>query len=86
MTKAQQIAEHFGNDGSNYDDVSGNTLDEICRDRGATVSKHHGTVVYEFEDGSAIVDEGCAWDIRAEGCDNHCWDGGGEGCHCPADC
>lgn len=64
-------------DGISFEDVMrqmGGNLDHGQRDEFPDVS------VWIFGDGSAIVAAGDGWDMRAAGCDWHCW--AGAGCRC----
>ena len=78
QTIAEQIARQFGDDGQQWIDDNGQGLELVA---GATANrttyKEHGIagspIRYEFEDGSAIVTAGDAWDIGVPGHDLECW-------------
>lgn len=87
MTTAKRIAWDFGNDGTNYEAMEdGRSLDDVARECGAEVQHGDGSYQeeedrhidpswtrYLFNDGSAIVDCGIAWDI--EGSTPWSWEG-----------
>ena len=93
-TTAFEVASAFSGgmpDGRRYTSAEGQGLDEALRAAGAKVTRPkvgehpytHGdgaAVLYTFDDGSAVVDLGDAWDLRAAGCSACCWDG--IGCRC----
>ena len=75
------------------DQVSGcsdeRSLDSLCKTLGGSLTHERdergervteGASAWEFDDGSAIVSAGNGWDVRAEGCNEFCWDG--VGCTC----
>lgn len=64
------------------DDVSLETVLTKC---GAKIDRNQvdefpDVRVWVFGDGSAIVSAGAGWDVRATGCQWHCW--AGAGCSC----
>ncbi len=84
QTTAHEIAARFRDDGECYSLDDGAMLLDVCRDAAKSIEHADGghTTIYVFADGSAIVDCVSAWDVRAEGCTGHCWEGGG--CECGA--
>jgi len=81
MKIANEIAADFGNDGQNFTNGNGADISDICEyaaQRSTVVGSN--TNLYEFWDGSAIAISD-AWDIRAKGCKNWCW----ESCGCQCD-
>lgn len=76
-TTAERVAEQAGNDGS-----QGISLDllEAAGGRYDYEASTSDADVWTFADDSAIVICSGGWDVRAELCTGHCWDGAG--CHC----
>lgn len=65
MTKAEEIARRFGNDGQNFTDTSGTPLSEVLESQAQHQETNDtGATRYVFADGSAIVTSGDAWDIE----------------------
>lgn len=86
MTIAEKVAGIMGNDGTNWKDEEGNTLEVVCLTRGAVKfgkddPRTTNTYKYEFEDGSSIVDaNGVAWDLGFMNSDCFCWEQVGHIC------
>jgi hypothetical protein len=77
MTKAEKIAERYGNDGLSWYDADAIHLEEACHDYPHTCDQKDGIVRYTFNDGSVLTLAGGAWDFGYPNC--FCWRGGG---HC----
>jgi hypothetical protein len=76
-TTAETVADRLGNDGSQFETQAGETLDALCRAAHASVERDGNDVLYEFGDGSAIIDsQGAGWDVRSPDCTcGWCWEG-----------
>lgn len=76
-TIAEKIATQFENDGLNFHDAEDRHLDDVCealaRREWRDGYNTGDTYRYAFEDGSAIVVAGDAWDI--EGAEPFTWAG-----------
>lgn len=86
-TIAQNVAAQFEYDGTRRVDARGRNLLLVCVDYGLKVQafRRIGDYnIYEFPDGSAIVECHGIWDIRAVGCSRHCWDAVGCCCEVPS--
>jgi hypothetical protein len=83
MTVAQQISKQLGDNGQLWEDDNGISLCHLCNERAHSrwIAEHEITI-YEFEDDSAIVIASGGWDLRPDGCKEHCW--AGVGCMCKA--
>lgn len=70
QTTAEEIADLFGNNGMNFADcIFGTDLPTTCLNFGAFVEHKPDTTEthrYQFDDGSAIVIAGDAWDIEGK--------------------
>ena len=70
MTTAEEIAELFDHDGQNFRLFDGQELEEVALAWGAEaeLAPHRGgdVVRYRFNDDSAIVTAGDAWDIEGD--------------------
>jgi hypothetical protein len=82
QTAAQKISALLSDDGNTYRTHDGQTLRALVDAAGGRVQhpRSPGFEVFVFADGSAIVDAGGGWDLRADGCSEHCW--AGVGCEC----
>jgi hypothetical protein len=80
-TTAQRISDRFSNNGANWRDLEGYSLDEVCRREHPEVSKTPDYTRYVFADRSSIVAGQAAWDV---GLSPHCycWEGGGHSEEC----
>lgn len=83
-TMAAVFGRMFHNDGQCLQTDDGRTMSECAEEAHIRVRRPFGCwtrpIVYEFEDGSAVVEYDGVWDIRAAECVAHCWDG--VGCQC----
>lgn len=69
QTTAEEIAEHYGNDGHNFHNEAGVSIGCYCQNRGAQWHINPfatNTTRFAFPDGSAIVIAGDAWDIEGK--------------------
>ena len=69
MSTAEEIAEHYGNDGHNFHNESRVAIGCYCQNKGAQWHINPSatnTTRFAFPDGSAIVLAGDAWDIEGK--------------------
>lgn len=87
--KANHVADLLGNDGQRFENTNGETLATLALANGGKLEIERdchdlpatgGMVRWQFDDGSAIVIAQGAWDVRANGCQEFCWEG--TGCEC----
>ena len=82
-TLAQRLSIRYGNDGQQFRDEEGSSIEDAAVAMGATIRWRDGFRVGDvyrlnLPDGSAIVVAGGAWDfaLRPELTDCYCWAGG----------
>lgn len=71
MSRAQEVADLLGNDGTNWEAADGRSLGSVCS--GSYVTRDGNRTKYEFGDGSCIVASGAAWDLGYPEADCYCW-------------
>jgi hypothetical protein len=87
MKNAERVAAMLGDNGDAHatrlkiEELRCDSLAVLCISEGARYERDGEWFVFAWRDGSAIVqsDSG-AWDIRAPGCERHCW--AGAKCRC----
>lgn len=82
-TIAQQIADQFNNDGQVWNNGN-NDLYDVCEQRMAYKDQNweREATRYTFNDGSAIIFSGPAWDLAIPNSDDSCFCFAGDVCRC----
>lgn len=86
-TTAEKISDRFI-DGQVFTNAAGEELDDVCEAEGGRLEYRDGyrtgdVMRYAFNDESAILIAGDAWDLGYPGC--YCWQGEGHTDECLSD-